>query len=172
MKCNQCQNDAPIQRIAMGNHRFCSGACVVKYAGTNKNVPWLKSEAYQMYYETDFDSNIKDVLSEQDATALCKDTRHQAVPSTAYTVVEAAGDTIGTGSRESMADKGTLVRGAEGSEGRNRENICLCRSGVLDVYKNKFKASGMAKGQEPRQNCADKRCACFNVQPTKTGHKD
>src|ERR1035437_1663449 len=160
MKCNQCQNDAPIQRIAMGNHRFCSGACVVKYAGTNKNVPWLKSEAYQMYYETDFDSRIKDVLSEDEINGQ-EDTGHQGIQAS----VPSAGEDLGSpGSTLPMVGiKNNMELESDRTQESSRKEVCLCRSGALDVYKNKFKASGMAKGQEPRQNCADKRCACFNV---------
>ena len=176
MKCSECQSDAPIQRIKMGEHRFCSAACVVKYAGNANNyIPWRNSEVYQMYYEMDFDEKIKGTLSEQDETVEPKDTGHQAVPST----VQASGlstQNAGAGGPEQLGtiQQGTLVRGSEGSQGYNRENICLCRSGVLDEYKSPATIQHPVDGQQKtsRSNCSNKGCACFPDVSGKDGNKD
>jgi hypothetical protein len=171
--CMTCRREDPIQRISMGNHKFCSAACVVKYAGTNKDAPWLKSETYQMYYELDFDERIKGTLSGQDKGDEEKDTGYQAVPSTTYAPVQTVVNTGPTGPNETLATKESLVRGVEGSQGRDGTTICLCRSGVLDVLKKRkaIAPSSLDNGQKPRQNCADKTCACFNVLPKGTGSK-
>jgi len=168
--CMTCQREEPLLRIKMDNHRFCSAACVVKYAGTNKDVPWLKSETYQMYYEMDFDERIKGTLSEQDASNRPEDTGHQAIPSSVHGVVET---TLQSGSRpfETVVAERTMVSGSKGSEGPMREEVCLCRSGVLTKLQSRAAKVPMDSSKKSGQNCSNKVCACFPVLPGKTADK-
>ena len=170
MICMACRKEEPLVRIKMGNHRFCSAACVVKYAGTNsQHIPWLKSESYQMYYEMDFDEKVKGTLSEQDTSVGPKDTGHQAVPGSIQIAVEAHGSADSVVAMVEL--EGSMELELNGVKESRRENICLCRSGVLDVYKQRAKASGVVKQQEPKQNCSNKVCACFLPSPVQTGDK-
>ena len=141
----------------MGNHTFCSAACVVKYAGTNKNVPWLNSEAYQMYYEMDFDEKIKGTLSGQDEKNRPEDTGHKEISLPIHTPVEAApGSEVRPDKTVGEVGK-PVVSGAEGREGSSGEQVCLCRSGILTKLRSKY---AVAKEQKPRQNCSNPKCVC------------
>ena len=153
MNCSTCHKEAPIQRICLGTHRFCSSRCVVEYADTNKNVSWKNGETYKMYYEIDFDSRIKETLGGQHESNGSADTGHQAVPQAIPAPVEIT----------PAPDTEQVVARSEGREGVLRAEVCLCRSGVLDVYKKR----GLDYEQESRQNCADKKCACFNALSTR-----
>jgi hypothetical protein len=131
----------------MGWHAFCSAECVVKYVDANKNIPWLKSEAYQMYYELDFDNKTKDLLSE--TTDEPKDRGHK--DDAVLVVADARPESAGNAST-----------GTEGVEGPSGANVCLCRSGVLTKLKQKLQNKDTVDTQQkPKSNCSNKNCACF-----------
>ena len=156
MKCSRCREEFLPIRIRMNNHVFCSPKCVVAYAGTNKNVPWIDSEAYEMYYNLEFDKEIKGVLSDtgeegpKDEGTGCSEMAVASVPAVELNPVTAEQSTVVDDSCQT----------ADGT------TICLCRSGVLDVYKRK-----VVKAQESRQGCANKVCSCYPIPDPKDGNK-
>lgn len=154
--CMKCHNEFHPLRIKLGNHRFCSPKCVVAYAGTNKNVPWKDSEAYEMYYNLEFDKEIKGVLSDTDEERPeVERGRYSEMAVASIPAVELNPVT---------AEQSTVVD--DSCQTADGTTICLCRSGVLDAYKRK-----MAKTQESRQGCANKVCSCYPISDPKDGNK-
>ena len=172
MKCSQCQAEAPLHRIAMNWHRFCSAACVIKYAGTDKNVPWRNSEAYQMYYEMDFDDKIKGTLSETAEKHTQEDTGYKEIQAAVESPVETPCPDGASGSSLPLGTEGTVVSGSEGRQGSSGENVCLCRSGILTKYRQNKLGTIVAEPRGRGQNCANKTCACYAKDGKQVGSKD